>query len=62
MQTHPGSPPVPARCSMSMPAMALKQSELLLLAQGPGSCWAVRGDFQHMWRLFCAGAMLFGRC
>lgn len=26
-------------------ASALKQSELLLLAGGAGSCWAVRGDF-----------------
>lgn len=46
----------------SMLAMALKQSELLLLAQGAGSCRTVRGDFQLIWRLRCTGTMLFGRC
>lgn len=47
----------------SMLAMALKQSELLLLAQGAGNCWAeIRGDFQLVWRLRCTGTMRFGRC
>lgn len=54
-------PLLPAHCSVSVPAMALKHSELLLLAQGAGSCWAVRRDFQLMWRLRRTGAMLLGR-
>lgn len=44
----PHCPLVPARCSKSMPAMDPKQSRLLLLAQGAGSCWAVTRFSAHM--------------
>lgn len=55
MQIRPASPT--ARWSLvalkSVSAMAPKQSELLVLE--------LRGDFQLLWRLWCTGAVLFGR-
>lgn len=50
MQIRPGSPTAPWSLHVapkSMPAVDLKQSRLLL-AQGAGSCWAVRGFSAHM--------------
>lgn len=60
MQIRPGSPAAPCTL-LRVHACHGSEAELLLLAQGAGSCWAVRGDFQLMWRLRRTGAMLFGR-
>lgn len=42
-------PPLPL-----VPAVDPKQSEILLLAQGAGGCWALREEFQLVWGLCCS--------